>query len=69
MICRIDGSRDTAAIAELVSADLARLLTAEQVGYLISAKLLPLGIVADPGLVSVRDRALPDPKYLRASAR
>ena len=29
--CRIDGSRDRAAIAELVSADLGRSLTAEQV--------------------------------------
>ena len=44
--CRIDGSRDPAAIAELVSADLGRSLTAEQVRYLITAKLLPLGIVA-----------------------
>lgn len=31
--CRIDGSRDRAAIAELVSADLGRSLTAEQVRY------------------------------------
>src|ERR1700757_3624313 len=45
--CRIDGSRDPAAIADLVSADLGRSLTAEQVRYLITAKLLPLGIVAD----------------------
>ena len=44
--CRIDGSRDPAAIAELVSADLGRSLTADQVRYLITAKLLPLGIVA-----------------------
>jgi putative peptide zinc metalloprotease protein len=44
--CRIDGSRDLAAIAELVSADLGRSLTADQVGYLITAKLLPLGVVA-----------------------
>ena len=44
--CRIDGSRDLAAIAELVSADLGRSLTADQVRYLITAKLLPLGVVA-----------------------
>jgi putative peptide zinc metalloprotease protein len=44
--CRIDGSRDPEAIAALVSADLGRSLTAEQVRYLITAKLLPLGIVA-----------------------
>src|SRR6266496_51393 len=39
---RIDGSHDLAAIAELVSADLGRSLTADQVRYLITAKLLPL---------------------------
>ena len=44
--CRIAGSRDLAAIAELVSADLGRSLTADQVRYLITAKLLPLGVVA-----------------------
>jgi len=44
--CRIDGSRDPAAIAELVSEDLGRSLTADQVRYLITAKLLPLGVVA-----------------------
>ena len=44
--CRIDGSRGPAAIAELVSGDLGRSLTADQVRYLITAKLLPLGIVA-----------------------
>lgn len=45
---RIDGSRDPAAIADLVSADLGRSLTADQVRYLITEKLRPLGIVADP---------------------
>jgi putative peptide zinc metalloprotease protein len=44
--CRIDGSRDPAAIAALASADLGRSLTAGQVRYLITAKLLPLGITA-----------------------
>ena len=47
--CRIDGSRGPAAIAALVSADLGRSLTADQVRYLITAKLLPLGIVAAEG--------------------
>jgi putative peptide zinc metalloprotease protein len=47
--CRIDGSRGAAAIAGLVSADLGRSLTADQVRYLITAKLLPLGIVAVEG--------------------
>jgi putative peptide zinc metalloprotease protein len=43
--CRIDGTRDPAAIAKLVSDDLARSLSADQVRYLLAAKLLPLGIV------------------------
>jgi putative peptide zinc metalloprotease protein len=53
--CRIDGSRDLAAIAALVSADLGRSLNAEQVRYLITKKLLPLGVVAAAGA----PRALP----------
>ena len=53
--CRIDGSRGPDAIAALVSADLGRSLNAEQVRYLITAKLLPLGIVAAEGV----PRALP----------
>lgn len=44
--CRIDGSRGPAAIADLVSAGLGRSLSADQVRYLITAKLLPLGVVA-----------------------
>jgi putative peptide zinc metalloprotease protein len=52
---RIDGSRDPEAIAALVSADLGRSLDAEQVRYLITAKLLPLGVVAAGGI----PRALP----------
>ena len=47
--CRIDGSRDPAAIARLVSDDLGRTLNADQVRYLVAAKLLPLGVVADQG--------------------
>jgi putative peptide zinc metalloprotease protein len=53
--CRIDGSRGPDAIATLVSEDLDRSLDAEQVSYLIKAKLLPLGIVATAGV----PRALP----------
>ena len=53
--CRIDGSRGPDAIAALVSADLGRSLDAEQVRYLITAKLLPLGVVAAAGV----PRALP----------
>jgi putative peptide zinc metalloprotease protein len=44
--CRIDGSHDAAAIAGLVSDDIGRKLTAGQVRHLITAKLVPLGIVA-----------------------
>ena len=44
--CQIDGSRGPDAIADLVSADLGRSLTADQVRYLITVKLLPLGILA-----------------------
>jgi len=57
--CRIDGSRDTAAIAGLVSEDLGRSLTAEQVRYLITAKLLPLGVVADQGAPAAPPKANP----------
>jgi putative peptide zinc metalloprotease protein len=57
--CRIDGSRDPAAIADLVSADLGRSLTAEQVRYLITAKLLPLGVVAAEGVPAAAPRANP----------
>jgi putative peptide zinc metalloprotease protein len=53
--CRIDGSRDPDAIAALVSADLGRSLDAGQVRYLITTKLLPLGVVAAGGV----PRALP----------
>ena len=57
--CRIDGSRDPAAIADLVSADLGRSLTADQVRYLITAKLLPLGIVADRDAPAAAPKANP----------
>jgi len=57
--CRIDGFRGPAAIAELVSDDLGRSLTADQVRYLISSKLLPLGIVAGEGAPAAPPRANP----------
>jgi hypothetical protein len=57
--CRIDGSREAAAIADLVSADLGRSLTAGQVCYLITAKLLPLGVVADPAAPAAPPKANP----------
>jgi putative peptide zinc metalloprotease protein len=53
--CRIDGCRGPDAIAALVSAELGRSLDAGQVRYLITAKLLPLGVVAAGGV----PRALP----------
>jgi len=46
---RIDGFRNAAAVADLVSADLGRTLTADQVRHLITAKLQPLGLLADQG--------------------
>ena len=57
--CRIDGSRGPAAIAGLVSGDLGRSLTAEQVRYLITAKLLPLGVVAAGGAPATPPKASP----------
>jgi len=47
--CRIDGSRGPAVIAKLVTDDLGRSLSADQVRHLITAKLLPLGIIAAEG--------------------
>ncbi|HYY18313.1 MAG TPA: hypothetical protein VE864_05675, partial [Streptosporangiaceae bacterium] len=59
VISRIDGIRDSAAIADLVSADLGRALGADQVRFLLSAKLLPLGVVAAEGAPAVAPRANP----------
>jgi putative peptide zinc metalloprotease protein len=42
------GTRSAGEIAARVTNELGRTLTAEQVRYLVSAKLTPLGIVADP---------------------
>jgi putative peptide zinc metalloprotease protein len=57
--CRIDGSRDAVAIAELVSADIGRTLTADQVRQVVTAKLIPLGIVARPGRPTATPTANP----------
>jgi putative peptide zinc metalloprotease protein len=56
---RIDGSRGPAAIAELVSMDLGRSLNAGQVRHLITSKLVPPGIVADPGAPAAPPKANP----------
>ncbi len=48
--CLMDGTRGPDEIASAVSADLGRTLTAEQVRYLITAKLAPLGILAGQGM-------------------
>ena len=59
MACRINGVRDPEAIAGLVSEDLGRSLTADQVRYLITAKLLPLGVVAAEGAPAAAPKANP----------
>jgi putative peptide zinc metalloprotease protein len=57
--CAIDGSRDAAAIAGLVSAELGRSLTADQVRHLITAKLQPLGVLASQDSPAAPPRARP----------
>jgi putative peptide zinc metalloprotease protein len=44
--CALDGARAPDVIAALVSGDLGRSLSADQVSYLIASKLGPLGVVA-----------------------
>ncbi len=61
--CRIDGCRGPAAIAQQVSADLGRLLNADQVRYLLTAKLMPLGVVARPDVPA----GLPEPGLPKAN--
>jgi putative peptide zinc metalloprotease protein len=56
---QIDGARSANAIGELVSEDLGRSLGAEQVRYLITAKLLPLGLIAGPGAPAAPPKASP----------
>jgi putative peptide zinc metalloprotease protein len=55
----LDGTRGPDVIAAKASAELGRTLSAEQVGYLISAKLAPLGVVAGPGLPAALPTARP----------
>jgi putative peptide zinc metalloprotease protein len=57
--CRINGSRGLAAIAELVSDDLGRPITADQVRYVIAVKLLPLGVVDGQGASAAPPKANP----------
>ena len=57
--CRIDGSRDPFAIASLVSDELGRSLSADQVRYLIAAKLVPLGVVARADAPAAAPKASP----------
>ena len=61
--CRIDGSRGPVAIAQQASADLGRLLNADQVRYLITTKLMPLGVVAGPDVPA----GLPEPGLPKAN--
>ena len=67
--CRIDGSRGSDTIAELVSAGVGRSLDAEQVRYLITAKLLPLGVIAAGGssAASAPERATQMPSSTRCA--
>jgi putative peptide zinc metalloprotease protein len=53
--CQIDGSRAPEAIAALVTDDLGRSLSADQVSYLISGKLAPLGLVAGQATQDTKD--------------
>jgi len=55
----INGIRSAAVIAELASADLGRSLDADQVRYIIAAKLLPLGLIAGPGAPAAPPTASP----------
>src|ERR1700722_14885882 len=55
----LDGSRGPDVIAAKASAELGRTLSAEQVGYLITAKLAPLGIVAGAGVPAALPTANP----------
>jgi putative peptide zinc metalloprotease protein len=55
----LDGSRGPDVIAAKASAELGRTLTAEQVGYLLTAKLGPLGIAAGAGAPAALPTAQP----------
>ena len=62
----LDGSRGPDVIAAKASAELGRTLSAEQAGYLISAKLAPLGIVASAVASAVAPADLPTARPLLA---
>jgi putative peptide zinc metalloprotease protein len=49
VLCLLDGTRGADAIAAELSAGLGRTLTGDQVRYLVTAKLAPLGLVAGQG--------------------
>ena len=55
----IDGVRSSTVIAELASAELGRSLGADQVRYIVTAKLLPLGLIAGPGAPAAPPTASP----------
>jgi putative peptide zinc metalloprotease protein len=57
--CQIDGTRAPGAIAALVSDGLGRELSADQVSYLISDKLAPLGVIAGEGTPAALPKARP----------
>jgi putative peptide zinc metalloprotease protein len=57
--CLVDGTRGPEEIANAVSVVLGRTLTAEQVRYLITAKLAPLGIIAGQGTPAALPTASP----------
>jgi len=59
VVSLIDGTHEPEEIATLASDKLGRSLTAEQVRYLITAKLDPLGIVAGPGAPATLPTASP----------
>jgi len=56
---RIDGSRTPVTIADAVSGDLGRSLSPDQVRYLITGKLMPLGVVASDRGPAALPRANP----------
>jgi putative peptide zinc metalloprotease protein len=62
----LDGSRGPDVIAAKATAELGRTLSAEQVGYLITAKLAPLGIVATATMSGTAPAALPTARPLLA---
>jgi len=55
----LNGTSSRDDIAALASHELGRTLTAEQVGYLITAKLAPLGVIASEGVPAAAPTASP----------